>query len=138
MNKQCQASTGGLFSSKNCGNSTQFRCPACGKWVCQNHGIQFAAHFWAYELSGLLCSKNCQLVLFGHPALLKLYVEDEHGYSSLPALLLEWGLVINRLSERTNEFTINGRDVYLLNELGKKNVNQQDIRGALEFERRSR
>jgi len=57
--KICEVVEGGFVSKKKCGEPTLFRCPNCGKAVCQRHGQRFVIEKWQYRITGLTCSDNC-------------------------------------------------------------------------------
>lgn len=133
MAKQCanRVSTG-WFSSKPCSNPARFRCPICGKWICENHGIPFVGHFWSEQIAGLLCSDECQKKLFGWPAILKIY----YARKEICTIDAEWGLISKPAANIGSGFTINGKDIEKLIPLGYHNVTWKNIPGATEFQNR--
>ncbi len=133
MTKQCQNRVfTGWFSSKPCPNPARFRCPVCGKWICESHGIPFTAHFWSEQLSGCLCGTECQKKLFGWPAILKNYARKE-GYVDS-----EWGLISKPANHIGSGFTINNRDIDELIPLGYQNLTWKNTPGVTEFQNRKR
>jgi len=89
MNKsQCEVSQGGFLGmgAKECGRDVSFRCPNCGKAICNQHAIKFYWRWSAMGVEGRVCSENCLKGLFANGSLTKTWFHD-HSVGELT----QWG-----------------------------------------------
>ncbi len=77
----------GLFSSENCPATTNYRCPNCGKHICEAHGTYFTWKYRGYQITGFTCGSQCSYGLFANVGFTKGTFDDQSKWNALN----QWG-----------------------------------------------
>ncbi len=96
----------GLGGAITCNKPTNFRCPNCGKAVCEQCGVEFTWR-WSYHIFvGYVCGGNCLKGLFANGSITKGWFPDSKRE------VAEWAGIEYSISKTNVGFgTFNGRSM---------------------------